>query len=194
MQTTTTNLFGNVSIKETAKKTSDKKVIAAPLLDDKIKRFNALKDEIEAATGQLKMLEGDIKSVGRDLYMKAYKADKMKPESFKIQDQSGSACMLIVMDKYTIVDETKAAILQNFEGLLDEKLSFKINADLVEKYGNVLSDLICNSPDIDEADKYQLIQGEKQFGVRKGAIDRLLQYDSPETIFELINPIVALKK
>ena len=48
--------------------------------------------------------------------------------------------------------------------------------------------------DIEEEDKSNLISGEKTFAVTKGSIDRLMQYDSPEAVFELINPIVALKK
>jgi hypothetical protein len=54
--------------------------------------------------------------------------------------------------------------------------------------------LILNCPDIEEEDKGNLISGEKTFSVTKGSIDRLMQYDSPEAVFELINPIVALKK
>jgi hypothetical protein len=64
----------------------------------------------------------------------------------------------------------------------------------VEKYGAILSELILNCQDIDDADKGQLISGERTYGVQKGSIDRLLQYDNPEQVFELINPIVALKK
>jgi hypothetical protein len=71
---------------------------------------------------------------------------------------------------------------------------YKFNADLVEKYGAVLSELIINCPDIDDLDKGNLITGEKTFSVAKGSIDRLMQYDNPEQVFELINPIVALKK
>jgi hypothetical protein len=64
----------------------------------------------------------------------------------------------------------------------------------VEKYGQVLSELILNCSDIDDLDKGNLISGEKTFSVQKGSIDRLMQYDSPDAVFELINPIVALKK
>jgi hypothetical protein len=102
--------------------------------------------------------------------------------------------MLIVMDKYTIVDENKAGILSNFDGLLAENVVYKFNADLVEKYGAVLSELIINCPEIDDLDKGNLITGENTFSVAKGSIDRLMQYDNPEQVFELINPIVALKK
>jgi hypothetical protein len=194
MKTTTTNLFASATkVKETAKKT-DKKVINAPELGNKIQRFAELKQLIDSATGELKMIEGDIKGIGKKLFMSEYKQQKSTPDNFKIQDETGNSCMFICMDKYTIVDETKAGILANFDGLLAENVVYKFNADLVEKYGAVLSELILNCPDIDDLDKGNLISGEKTFSVAKGSIDRLMQYDSPEQIFELINPIVALKK
>lgn len=194
MKTTTTNLFATATkVKETTKKT-DKKVISAPLLGNKVQRYAELKQQIDSATGELKMIEGDIKSVGKDLFMKEYRLQKSTPDNFKIQDESGNTCMFICMDKYTIVDETKASILANFDGLLAENIVYKFNADLVEKYGAILSELILNCPDIDDLDKGNLISGEKTFSVAKGSIDRLMQYDNPEQVFELINPIVSLKK
>jgi hypothetical protein len=194
MKTTTTNLFATATkIKETAKKT-DKKVINAPELGNKIQRFAELKQLIDSATGELKMIEGDIKGIGKKLFMSEYKQQRSTPDNFKIQDETGNSCMFICMDKYTIVDETKAGILANFEGLLAENVVYKFNADLVEKYGAVLSELILNCSDIDDLDKGNLISGEKTFSVAKGSIDRLMQYANPEQVYELINPIVALKK
>ena len=194
MKTTTTNLFASATkIKETAKKT-DKKVINAPELGNKIQRFAELKQLIDSATGELKMIEGDIKGIGKKLFMSEYKQQRSTPDNFKIQDETGNSCMFICMDKYTIVDETKAGILANFEGLLAENVVYKFNADLVEKYGAVLSELILNCSDIDDLDKGNLISGEKTFSVAKGSIDRLMQYANPEQVYELINPIVALKK
>ena len=194
MKTTTTNLFASATkVKETAKKT-DKKVINAPELGNKIQRFAELKQLIDSATGELKMIEGDIKGIGKKLFMSEYKAQRSTPDNFKIQDETGNSCMFICMDKYTIVDETKAGILANFEGLLAENVVYKFNADLVEKYGAVLSELILNCSDIDDLDKGNLISGEKTFSVAKGSIDRLMQYANPEQVYELINPIIALKK
>jgi hypothetical protein len=194
MKTTTTNLFASATkVKETTKKT-DKKVISSPILGNKVQKYAELKQLIDSATGELKMIEGDIKAVGKDLFMKEYRTQKSTPDNFKIQDDTGNACMFICMDKYTIVDEGKASILGQFDGLLAENVVYKFNADLVEKYGAVLSELIINCPDIDDLDKGNLITGEKTFSVAKGSIDRLLQYDNPEQVFELINPIVALKK
>jgi len=194
MKTTTTNLFASATkVKETTKKT-DKKVISSPILGNKVQKYAELKQLIDSATGELKMIEGDIKAVGKDLFMKEYRTQKSTPDNFKIQDETGNACMFICMDKYTIVDEGKASILGQFDGLLAENVVYKFNADLVEKYGAVLSELIINCPEIDDLDKGNLITGEKTFSVAKGSIDRLMQYDNPEQVFELINPIVALKK
>ena len=194
MKTTTTNLFASATkVKETAKKT-DKKVINAPELGNKIQRFAELKQLIDSATGELKMIEGDIKGIGKKLFISEYKQQRSTPDNFKIQDETGNSCMFICMDKYTIVDETKAGILANFEGLLAENVVYKFNADLVEKYGAVLSELILNCSDIDDLDKGNLISGEKTFSVAKGSIDRLMQYANPDQVYELINPIVALKK
>ena len=194
MKTTTTNLFASATkVKETTKKT-DKKVISSLILGNKVQKYAELKQLIDSATGELKMIEGDIKAVGKDLFMKEYRSQRSTPDNFKIQDDTGNACMFICMDKYTIVDEGKANILSQYDGLLAENVVYKFNADLVEKYGAVLSELIINCPDIDDLDKGNLITGEKTFSVAKGSIDRLMQYDNPEQVFELINPIVALKK
>jgi hypothetical protein len=140
------------------------------------------------------MIEGDIKGIGKDLFMQEYLKQKSTPDNFKIKDETGSTCMFIVMDKYTIVDETKAAILGAFDGLLAENVVYKFNADLVEKYGAILSELIIKCPKIDDIDKGNLISGEKTYSVTKGSIDRLMQYDNPAQVFELINPILSLKK
>jgi hypothetical protein len=188
------NLFATTTVKTAAKKVAEKKFINVPLLDSKISRFNILKDEIEATTAELKMIEGDIKTAGRLEYLKEYRKLKMKPESFKMVDASGAACLFICMDKYTVVDETKAEVLATFDNLVEEKLTYKINPELVEKYAATLSKLIMNCKDIEDSDKGLLIQGEKQFSVAKGSLDRLMQYEQPEQIFELINPICALKK
>ena len=183
------NLFAqNTKVKETAKK-PEKAVMEAPDLENKVQRYAELKALIDASTSELKMIEGDIKQRGRGLFIDHYKAAKLRPESFKIKDNTGASCLMIVMDKYTAVDENKAEILREND-LLSENVTYKF----VEKYGQILSQLIIDCPEIEEADKGNLISGEICFSVKKGSIDRLMQYDSPEAIFDLINPIVSLKK
>jgi len=190
---TTTNLFATATLKETAKsKKADKKVIPANL-GDKISRFNELKAKIDALTGELKMIEGDIKSEGKSIFISEYRKEKRTPEPFKIMDENGSQALFIVSDKYTAVDENKAEILKNYD-LLDENVTYKFNSELIGKYGQVLSDMIFGCGLINEEDKRHLISGEKVYSVKKGAIDRLNQYENIEDVFELINPITSLKK
>ncbi len=191
-----TNLFAaSVQVKQpaTAKK-AEKKIFPAPELADKIAAWSKLKGELDAITAQVKMLEGDIKAKGRGVFMEQYLKQKSTPDNFLIQDNTKATCMMIVMDKYTLVDENKAELLKEFDGLLAEKIVYQFNAELVEKYGAILSEMICSSPNIDAEDKGRLITGEKSFSVAKGSIDRLMQFEAPEQVFELINPIVSLKK
>lgn len=190
----TTNLFAKTTTKTTAPKKADKKIVRSTELGGKVSRYAELKQEIEALTGELKMIEGDIKVKGRELFLQEYHKQRSTPDSFKLQDETGATCLFIVMDKYTSVDEEKAEVLRNFDGLLGENVVYKFNTELVEKYGAILSDLIVSSPDIADEDKGNLISGEKTYSVAKGSIDRLLQYDNPEQVLELINPICALKK
>jgi hypothetical protein len=191
---TQTNLFANATTKTPAPKKADKKILPAHDLGDKVGRYADLKHQIEALTGELKMIEGDIKARGRELFLSEYKTIKRTPDNFKIQDDTGATCLFIVMDKYTSVDDTKAEILGQFDGLLGEQVIYKFNPELVEKYGAVISDLIASSPNIEEQDKGQLISGERTYSVAKGSIDRLLQFANPEQVLELINPICSLKK
>lgn len=190
---TTTNLFATATVKETAKsKKADKKVIPANL-GDKISRFNELRAKIDALTGELKMIEGDIKSEGKSIFLSEYRKEKRTPESFKIMDENGSQALFIVSDRYTSVDENKAEILRNYD-LLEENVTYKFNNELLDKYSQVLSEMICGCGLIREEDKANLISGEKVYSVKKGAIDRLNQYENIEDVFELINPITSLKK
>ena len=191
---TQTNLFANATTKTPAPKKADKKILPAHDLGDKVGRYADLKHQIEALTGELKMIEGDIKVRGKELFLQQYKIEKRTPDNFKIQDDTGATCLFIVMDKYTSVDDTKAELLREYDGVLGENVVYKFNPELVEKYGAVISDLIASSPDIEEEDKGNLISGEKTYVVNKGSIDRLLQFANPEQVLELINPICSLKK
>lgn len=192
-----TNLFAvGTQVKQTGSKKPDKKLFKAPELGGKIQNYQTLKASIEAQTAELKMIEGDIKLKGKELFLSEYQTLKRTPDNFIIQDETGATCQFVTMDKYTIVDETKAAMMEaaGLEDLTEEKVEYKFNAELVAKYGGILSALIINCKEIAEEDKPLLITGEKTFSVKKGSIDRLLQYEQPAQVFELINPILMLRK
>lgn len=143
------NLFAaGTKVKETGAKKTEKKLFKAPELKGKIKSYQNLKAAIEANTAELKMIDGDIKGMGKDMFLAQYREQKSTPDNFIIQDETGATCQFVVMDKYTIVDGTKAAMLENFDGLLETKTEYKVNAELVTKYGQLLSDFIMNSSEL----------------------------------------------
>ena len=188
------NLFANKTVKKPATAPKpEKDVVTVEELGDKIEKYLKAKADKEAAEGVLKMLEADIKAVGAEQFMKAYKQQRKRPESFRIADATGTACLVIVMDKYSTVDENKAEVLATYD-VVEEKTTYNMDAGLVELYQETLSDLIMNSPDIAEEHKGQLITAELTYSVSKGTIERLAQFENPEEIFSLIQPQVQLKK
>lgn len=193
MEKKAVNLFANKKVKETASKKPDKKTFEAAELENKIAEFIRVKNLIDEHTSHLKMIEGDIKERGKHIFMEQYQETKLRPENFKIKDETGASCLFIVMDKYTSVDEGKAEILRACN-LLSEDTTYKVNPELVDKYGEILSELIMNCQEISDDDKGNLITGELQYSVKKGSLDRLIQYPNPTEIFELINPICSIKK
>jgi hypothetical protein len=46
---------------------------------------------------------------------------------------------------------------------------------------------------LSDADKSKLIIKDTSVAIKKGTIDRLMDYEDPEQIFELVEPIMALK-
>ena len=49
------------------------------------------------------------------------------------------------------------------------------------------------STELSDDEKANLIVAETKIGIKTGSIDRLMDYDNPSQIFDLIEPILALK-
>ena len=193
-QTKKPNTMFTTKVKETAAaKKSDKKLFSALELEGKISQFTALKNQIDTLTGQLKMIEGEVKERAKIEFFTQYRKERRKPDNFKLQDAEGGQVMAIFMDKYGVVDSDKAAALKPYNLVIEKKV-FKFNNDLLEKYQDTITELLSNSPDIDAEDKANLIEGELTYHVEQGAIEKLFAFPNIEEVFELIKPVIALKK
>jgi hypothetical protein len=91
-------------------------------------------------------------------------------------------------------------MLEQYSGLLETKTTYEFNPDILEKevssgmtVGDVVSMLIQDSKLLSDADKENLIKAKTTMRVPKGTIDRLMDYDNPREVFNLISPILALK-
>ena len=84
-------------------------------------------------------------------------------------------------------------MLENYPGLLETTTTYKFNPALLDKTGEIVSRLILESTELSDDEKANLIVAETKIGIKSGSIDRLMDYDNPSQIFDLIEPILALK-
>jgi len=166
---------------------------------DMIELYDQAKATIEKAKSEQTLLGGNLKEIGRDKFLELYEQRGFRPANFDLADGSENI-LLEVTDKYLKVEPEKAAILEQYSGLLETKTTYEFNADILEKevsngmtVGDVVSMLIQDSKIISDSDKENLIKAKTTMRVPKGTIDRLMDYDNPREVFNLISPILALK-
>lgn len=161
-------------------------------IESEIARYDELKEIINNAKAEQEIIGGKLKAIGTEEFLNMYEEDKRKPENFNLAD-GDEKILFIVMDKYKKVEPEKAAILRKYKGLLEEVTTYSFNPEVLDRVGDVVSNLIMNSDELSDEDKKRLLIVDTTVAVKKGSIDRLMDYDNPEEIYALIEPIVALK-
>lgn len=198
MSTTTTTTGAKKSLFDlakkapvTASKSKEKDSIIVDGISEKLLRLKQARGEAKELETEIKMLEGELKDLLRIKYMDEYLAQKKKPESFKVKGDAGGEMLLIVQDKYLKVDDSKEAALAPFD-VIEVKHTLLFDNETLQKYSDVVTDAIFALP-IPEADLQKLIINTEEKFVKKGTIERLMQFDDPRKLFELVQPIVMLK-
>lgn len=188
-----TNLFA--AAKPAAASSASKKTkedVLVPGIADRIARYDALKAIIKNAEAEKEVIGGTLKEVGKEKFLELYELRRRNPETFNLADED-EKIMFIVMDKYIKVEPEKAGMLENYPGLLETTTTYKFNPALLDKTGEIVSRLILESTELSDDEKANLIVAETKIGIKSGSIDRLMDYDNPSQIFDLIEPILALK-
>jgi hypothetical protein len=160
-------------------------------IESEIARYDALKEIINNAKAEQEVIGGKLKQIGKEEFLALYELYNRKPDNFNLAD-GDEKILFIVMDKYKKVEPEKEALLEDYDGLLEKVTTYSFNPEVLDRIGDQVSDLILNS-DLSEADKKNLLIVETSVAIKKGSIDRLNDYDNPEEIFNLIEPILALK-
>lgn len=180
-----------------SKKTREK--VQVDGIATQIARYDQLKATINNAKAEQEVLGGILKEIGREKFLDLYEQRGSRPANFDLADGDENI-LLEVTDKYLKVEPEKANILRQYDGLLEEKTTYEFNSELLEKevsegmtIGDVISALIEGSELIPEQDKANLLTAKQSIRVPKGTLDRLMQYENPRQIFQLISPILALK-
>lgn len=186
---------------EKPKSAKDKKVrlqVTDPNFFSKVEKLEQLNDTLKSAKAQADMISDEIKDLAKSEWVDYYTKTGKNPESVMIcQEVAGDTAqvMFIPTDKYITVTEARAEELRETYGeeIVEEETTFSFDSTMIEKYGEVLSMLIENCPDITDADKEKIIKATTKYSVAKGTIDKLNQYGDVTEVMEAVKPVVALK-
>lgn len=187
------------AVKTTAAK--DKKVrlqVTDPNFFSKVEKLEQLNDRMKSDKAVADMLSDELRDVAKTEWLNQYERTNKNPESVMIVqyvDGDTAQLMMVPSDKYISVSEERAEELRETFGeeIVEEDTTFAFDSAMIEKYGEVLSMLIENCPDITDADKEKIIKATTKYSVAKGTIDKLNQYGDVSEVFESVRPVVSLK-
>lgn len=165
--------------------------------DQNLVQIAQLQSQIDVLEAQLAISQGIVKESAIKEFVKVYEKTGGYPGSFILSSDSQASVMFVPMDKYIKCDENRFNDLKDAYGddVVTEKTEFVLNPTLVDKYGEVLSNLISNCDDISDDDKSELIQAKVAYSVSKGAIEKAFTWGKGKVadFIQNIQPIFAMK-
>ena len=197
------NLFAKAKKAAPAKttKAKDEKVrltVDDPKFFENVQKLEELNDQMKSAKAKADMISDELRDLGKSEWAKYYDKTGKNPGSVMIcQDSMDDTAqfMFVPTDKYITITPERAEELQETYGaeIVEEETTFAFDSAMIEKYGEVLSMLIENCPDIDEKDKEKIIKATTKYSVAKGTIDQFAKYGDVVEVMEAVKPVVALK-
>jgi hypothetical protein len=198
----TKNLFS--SAKSVAPKTAvkkDEKVrvnLNDPDFFTKVYKLEILQDRMKSDKAQSDMLADEIKDLSKEEWVRLYEKTGKNPGSIFVEsivNEQVAQVMFVPSDRYITVSPDKAEVLVEKYGqdIIEEKTTFSFDNDMIEKYGEVLSNLIMSSDSISDSDKEKIIKASTTYSISKGTIDKMKFFGPIGEIMEEIKPVVALK-
>jgi len=165
--------------------------------DENLIKITILEAQIDQLTAELEISKGIVKEVGVKTFEDVYILNGGYPGSFILSSDSDASIMFVPMDRYIKCDENRFNDLKEAYGddVVTEKTEFVINPNLLDKYGEVISNLIENCPDIDDNDKTELFQAKITYSVSKGAIEKAFTWGKGKVsdFIRDIQPVFSMK-
>ncbi len=197
------NLFAKAK-STAATKTTDKKDSKVRInVDDvtffeKIQTLESLQDRMKSDKAKADMISDEIKDLGKEKWSEMYQKTGRNPGSVMLESRvSGDTAqvMFVPSDKYiSLTGEKAEALREEFgEEIVEEKTTFAFDNDMIEKYGEILSNLIEGCDEISDEDKGKIIKAVTVFSVAKGTIDVMKNYGQVSDVMEQVKPVIALK-
>lgn len=202
------NLFSTAKKKTTTTKatssherlTPSKDVMEADELYDIVEEFEDVQTRGKKLKAREDMLKGQLREVGLDTYLEKYEEDKKNPGTVIIEARKEgdvAQYLFVPTDRYKMVrTEEEADVLdEKFgEGTVERETTFSFDPAMLEKYSDVISELIESSKEIKDTDKGKLFVATEKFKIKGGTIDTLDNFDGEvKDVFEELKPVVAIK-
>lgn len=198
------NLFSKAKKSAPAKKTTakDKKVrivVEDPDFFEKVEKLEELQGTLKTAKAKADLISDELKDLAKDKWADLYEETNKNPESVMIVQDSETGdtaqFMFVPTDKYITINEDRAEELKDTYGddIVEEKTTFSFDETMIEKYGEVLSELIENSDEIEDKDKEKIIKATTTYSVAKGTINKFKEYGEVIEMMETVKPVVAIK-
>lgn len=196
------SLFDKAKKTAPAKEGKKDSKIRIPITDEKfyekVEKAESLQEQMKADKAKLDMITDELRDFGKREWTKYYQKTGKNPGSvmlFQEKDENVSQLMYIPSDKYITINESRSEELRELYGddIVTEETTFSFDADMLEKYGELISRMIEESKEIEEKDKEKIIVAKTTFSVSKGTIDNLSDYGKVEEVFEDVRPVVSLK-
>ena len=189
------------AVVKTAKKSDEKPrvTIDNPEFFDKIAELQVLNANLKRDKAKADILADEVKELGIEAWTKMYEDGGKNPDTIMLEnvneDGDTAQAMFMVTDKYIKIDEARAEQLKETysDDIVTEGTTFAFDAKMLEKYADVISELIENCDKIKTADKGKLIAATTAYTVAKGVVDKLDKYGDVATMVQEVKPIVMMK-
>lgn len=177
----------------------DKLEVVVEGIEGDIAEYHRINQRIKSLEAEKELLSGKLKEIGKAKFLQLYEERNRKPENFNLAD-GDEQILYMVQDKYIKVSDEKANLLRALgDGLVETLTTYEFDKETIEKkvgnktIGDMISELIESSNEIPDADKAKLIKAKVETRVPKGTIEKIMEYDNFEEVFNMIEPIQALK-
>ncbi len=174
-----------------SKAAKEKPKVEVSGMSEKIYKYHILDEMIKNNVAEKDILGGEIKDVARGKFLEQYKKQKSKPDTFTLADGDDSVDIQ-VKDTYIKVTPEREALLETYDGLLETTTTYSFDNDVLQRNRDVIEKLLMGTKLISDEDKKNMLTKKTVTEVKKGSINRILDYDNPNEIFELIEPVVAI--
>jgi len=198
-------LFDKAKKKTTTKTKKDSHLRLNPDSVDQEELFETIEEfeDVQTKAKKLKaredLLKGQLREIGLEAYLKEYEDTRKNPGTVVIEavnDKDVAQFMFVPSDRYiTVKTEEQADELEEKleEGIVERETTYSFDSKMLEKYSEVISELIEKSEDIDDDDKGKLFIATEKYKVKSGTIDSLDNLGDVKEVFETLKPVVSLK-